>query len=55
MCEGEPIGPEVFTPPAWTSNHTASIYNTSAPMFGAATPLFQHRTRVAMVVNIASA
>ena len=54
-CEGLPIGPSTFTPPAYSvSNHT-SIYATHAPMEGVMVPLSRYRARAALVVNVASA
>ena len=54
-CEGKPIGPSTWSPPAYRTSSSTSIYNTSALMKGVETPLSAYRYKAALVVNVASA
>lgn len=54
-CNGVPIGPHTWTPPTWLVTNKTSIYQTSAYLKGALTPLSTLRAKATLMVNVASA
>lgn len=55
MCDGNPIGPDTWTPPSWLVSNKTSIFETSAPLRGEMTPLSKYATKATLLINVASA
>ena len=54
-CNGTPIRPHTWKPPAWLVTNFTSIYETSAPIFGKNASLSNYRAKATLVMNVASA
>ena len=55
MCDGAPIGPTTWVPPAWLVSKHRSIYDTYAYQDSVRVPLSNFKAKAAMVINVASA